>query len=258
MKKPPTTLYVNWKDHSSGRWFVVARLIQYQDERGPLYEFAYVNGVREAEKRGFLPFVAFSRLDEVVRSRELLPFFGNRLMNHNRPDYAGYVAQLGLEQDAEAFSLLARSGGRRATERSETEIFAPPHLRDDGVCETHFFLRGIGRIPNADRIASELEEGARLLCRIERDNPVNSKAVVLTNDRHSIVGYLPDYLCDDVAALLETGVEVQVKVARINSIHTALSNRVLCMLTAKVPRNFRPFSGAMFKPLSPEATPLAA
>ena len=52
MKTPLTTLYVNWKDHSSGSWFVVERLLQYEDARESGYEVAYVNGVREAERLG--------------------------------------------------------------------------------------------------------------------------------------------------------------------------------------------------------------
>src|SRR5512137_1142786 len=112
------TLFVGWQDQSSRRWYVVARLERSLAADGKLeYAFRYVRGAEDAARSGFRPFVAFPDQHEVVRSRVLLPFFGNRVMPSSRPDYLTYLDQLGLEAPAEELAILARSGGRRTSER---------------------------------------------------------------------------------------------------------------------------------------------
>jgi hypothetical protein len=121
------TLFVGWQNQSSRLWHVVARLVRSIAADGkPEYVFEYVRGAEGAASTGFRPFVAFPDEHEIVRSRILLPFFGNRVMPSNRPDYLTYLGQLGLEAPAEELAVLARSGGQRTSERSEVEVFAPP------------------------------------------------------------------------------------------------------------------------------------
>jgi hypothetical protein len=75
---------------------------------------------------------SFPSLEGVYRSSFLLSLFSNRVMNHSREEYDEYVADLGLSPDqAEPFTVLARSGGRRSTDK--LEVFAPPTVTSRGV-----------------------------------------------------------------------------------------------------------------------------
>jgi hypothetical protein len=255
----PAILYVNWGDPKTHRWFVVARLIRRGDRRAQVFEFAYVAGALEAEKHGFRPFVSFPSLQEVVNSRELLPFFRNRVMSSGRPDYASYVKELGLEPDTDDLRLLARSGGQRETERSDvTELFAPPQRRQDGRLESHFFVRGLGHLPGAAELATRLAKDEQLFCLKDVQNRVNPKALVLRTESQALLGYLPDYLCEDVSALLDEPSEVRFSVVQVNDPNVPVRLRVLCRFEATVPAGFQPFAGPQFTPLSGEAVRAAA
>jgi hypothetical protein len=258
MSHPPDLLYLNWKDPASRRWFVVGRLTRVEDGTSPGYEFQYVAGVQDALNSGFQLFPVFPRIDEVFRSRELLPFFRNRLMRSSRPDYRSYLSQLGLKPGAEEFSELARSGGRRATEGSEMELFAPPQVLEDGRLETHFFVRALSRIAHALEVAATLKNGVCLRCALDLQNPYNRKAVLLVTDDNSTIGFVPDYLCDDVSALLARPTQVEVRVAQVNEPHVPAQNRVLCRLTAFAPPGFHPLSSPMFRPIAVKDKPIAA
>ena len=94
-------LYVAWQQPESRRYFPVARLVAGVGDIPGLYEFAYIKGAEEAQKADFEPFPAFPKLSEVYRSKELFPFFANRLMSINRPDYPSYLQSLGLDSNAD-------------------------------------------------------------------------------------------------------------------------------------------------------------
>jgi len=247
------TLYVGWQHRESRRWFVVGRLTRVSN--GPdlsdrEFEFVYVAGVNEALSRGFQPFIAFPDLDRAVRSRELLPFFRNRVMPRNRPDYRAYLEQLALEPTAEEFAILARSGGQRTPERGEIELFAAPVRRADGSYEAYFLVRGIRHVDLNHEVVATLGEGDRLLCVLDVQNTYNPEAVLLRADSKGLVGYVPDYLCGEVSLLLRQKCDVRVTIARINNSPTVpVQNRIMCRLEANAPADLRPFSDPRFAPL---------
>jgi hypothetical protein len=189
-----------------------------------------------------------------------LPFFENRLMPSTRPDYVSYVTQLGLPASgADDFAILARSGGQRSTEQSEIEIFAPPVLRPDGRHETYFLVRSMRYVHSAELTLAHLQDGDQLACMLDVQNAFNHKAVVLRvvqRQDQSSLGYIPNYLCDDVSDLLKRGCEVRVSVARANPL--SVPRRILCHFEARFPPDFRPFSRPEFKPISDNAFALAA
>jgi hypothetical protein len=145
------TLYVAWQDGESRLIMPVGRLIR----SGTRYEFAYIRAARAALERGFEPLLSFPSLEGVYRSTFLPPLFHNRVMNRSREEYRNYVAELGLSADqAEPFTILARSGGRRSTDR--LEVFAPPIVTPRGA-EGLFLARGVRHLG-----VKRSSEGSRL------------------------------------------------------------------------------------------------
>jgi HIRAN domain len=245
-----TTLFVGWQDQGDRRWYVVARLVGSSRDTGEHdYSFEYVRGAQEAASKGFRPFVAFPDLSEIVRSRTLLPFFRNRVMPSSRPDYPSYLTQLGLSTVAGELDILARSGGRRTTEREEIEVFAPPVLRNDGTYETHFFVRGLRYLGAKSSDVVELHEHDSLLCMLDLQNPFNHNAVLLRTKNQLVLGYVPDFLCQDVATLLRNGNIVRVDIVKVNDISVPVQHRVLCRMQLEPPADYLFLSTSKFEPM---------
>jgi hypothetical protein len=244
----PPALFVNWRDEKSRRIFPVARLVTLKEGAG--YEFAYIAAAAEAQRFGFSPFQAFPKLEEVYVARDLPAFFKNRLLQQGRPDYPQYLRELGLEPaDATPVEILARSGGRRVTD--PLEVFAEFLPAGDRL-EAHFFVRGIRHLEGAEAATLELKPGDRLGLKHEPTNEFNMNAhLVICHDGRA-VGYVPDYLVDDLGALVESDASLRVEVVQVNQPPAPSQQRLLCKLSilAGAPR---PHGGQRFEPLSPKA-----
>jgi len=210
------------------------------------------------ETSGFETLESFPDLKTVYRSDELFPIFSNRLPSPSRPDYADFIQWLNVPLEAaDPISLLARSGGRRATD--SLEVFPDAEPDQTGHFHIHFFAHGLRHFPkeSIDRI-NRLEEGERLLLCYDFQNPHDPKALLLrTNDAFEgdrfLVGYCPRYLVEDAFKILEAARGLsEVAVERINRPPAPLQVRLLCSLTAKWPKGFKPFSGPNFKPIGAE------
>lgn len=253
MTSDPPILFVAWQNPEKRGIRVVGRLSKIRAGEATLYEFVYVEGARRAQQEyGFLPFLAFPELDALYRSDELFPFFTNRVLRSTRGDYPAYIEELGLtREDATPERILSRSGGRRVTDH--VEIFAPPqHNPENGLDEMHFLLRGLRYMPHGteERIA-KLEHGTQLCCMLDFQNRHNHRAVMLRTDDNCLLGYIPDYLADDVALLREKDAPLIVQVERVNPPPTPQGHRLLCRLQAQWPAGHEPFSDERFQPLVP-------
>jgi hypothetical protein len=161
-------LFVAWQDPVSRRILPVARIAI--DERGE-YEFAYVRAVENAQASGFLPLVPFPDLRTVYRSQTLLPILHNRLVQPNRPDYREHLLQLGLEPiELNPFAILARSGGRRVTDR--LELFAPPTLSGQSGLSCYALVRGVRYKSGSEEAIARINAGDRLT--VSRDRRIQS------------------------------------------------------------------------------------
>jgi hypothetical protein len=249
----PPALFVNWQDEESRRIFPVARLLTLQGGDG--YEFAYIAGAKNAEQVGFAPFQAFPDLLHVYVAKDLPAFFKNRLLQPGRPDYPRYLQELGLEAaDATPVEILARSGGRRITD--PLEIFAEL-VPVAGRYEAHFFVRGIRHLEGAEQAALQLQPGERLGLKHEPTNAFNTNAhLVICHDGRA-VGYVPDYLVDDLKDLAQNDETLRVEVARVNGPPAPSQQRLLCKLSISGSARL-PHRGPRFEPLSPEAIRLGA
>jgi len=248
----PPALFVNWQDESSRRIFPVGRLLTLGSEG---YEFAYIAAAREAAQFGFLPFVAFPEIDRVYRAPELPAFFKNRVLQPGRPDYSQHLLELGIKSaTATPIEILARSGGLRVTDPLEVFAELVPALRGDRF-ETHFFVRGIRHYVGAEDAIAHLQPGDVLSLRPEPDNVVNSKAHLLACHDSRCVGYVPDYLVDDLSELERVDPSMRVEVVQVNPSPSPSQQRLLCRLSisANAPR---PHRGARFEPIAAAAVRL--
>lgn len=253
MPEPMPCLFIAWQNPETRRIRVVARLHKRELEGRMVYEFVYVNEAMRVE--GFQPFMSFPELDVAYHSDTLFPFFTNRVIPATRRDYLDYVKELGLSSDdASPETILARSGGHRATDH--IEIFAPPRLNPDtDMHEMFFLLRGVRHLPPCaeERIVA-LSPGDRLLPMLDFHNPRNRRAIMLRTDDPAphLVGYLPDYLVEDLGVLREHELEFAIVVVRVNEPPAPRRHRLLCCLQARWPEERLPFSDERFQPIVTE------
>lgn len=246
-------LYLTWQDPHSRRIFPVGRLLRLTEPAGA-YEFAYVEGAIEAREHGFVPFIDFGALDEIVHSLELPPLFANRVMRTGRPDYANYVGRLGLALPADPQAILARSNGPRATD--SLEIFAEPERLDDGRWEAVFLVRAIRHVEGGEEVAASLGVGEQLFPVPDEQNLVDPNAVLLRTATQQTLGYCPHYLTDQLAQRLAEDPEARVTVLQMNPRPAPAHYRVLCSLRLHTKNGHPPFRSSRLEPISKSATAL--
>ncbi len=251
-------LFVAWQNQATKQYYPVGRLVSGLRPDRPQFEFCYLGGVREAQKTGFAPLLAFPDLDQAYRSDELFPFFQNRLMPPGRAEYRAYLTNLAMDPDhADPMTVLMRSGGGRVTDA--IEMFEVPKVAHEGSpYQTHFLAHGIRYLnhESQQRIGS-LQPNDRLLIMHDLQNPADKLALALRTDDRVVVGYLPRYLLDEAFNLLQSCATVEVFVARVNPTPAPLQQRMLCGLEACWPPEFRPFCEDHYRPIPVDATDLS-
>jgi hypothetical protein len=249
------TLFLAWEGSGSRSWFPIGRLTFNRKE----YQFNYTNGVREAkDKCGFEPLPSFPDFHKVYTSQKLFPLFSNRVMPRSRPDYPEFVQWLNIPQhEDDPIALLARSGGKRVTDKFE--VFPCPEPNENGRYHIHFFahpLRHIGK-PTIERI-NGLPVGELLYFSHDSQNPDDSSALLLYTKDHLIVGFCPRYLWGDILKIISQARElVRVEVDHLNRPPTPRQFRLLCKMTADW-GDFRPFQGQMYQPVSSDVLAASA
>ena len=249
-------LFVAWRSERTSTIHPVGRLLRCERHPGPFWEYAYVQGVREAEADGFAPSPEFSRIDSVYGSLNLFPLFQNRTMPASRPDYADHVGRVGLPVHAsEPLLILSRTGGRRPTDK--IEVFGLPAFdpRLDAFVY-RFFLRGVRHIGGAEQRIERLRPDEELIVRPDPLNASDALAVAIDNRESQALGYVPRCLLDDLHALRKGGSQLHAFVDRRNPPPAPVHERLLCRLAATAIPDFVPFASASYQPVSLEATQL--
>jgi hypothetical protein len=245
----PPALFVNWQDESTRRIFPVGRLVNMP---GGNFEFAYIAAAKEAQAFGFVPFVAFPELERVYVASDLPAFFKNRVLQPGRPDYPQHLSELGLDSaTATPMAILARNGGRRVTDPLELVAEFVP-AATEGRLEAHFFARGIRHFPGAEEAVTHLAPGDRLTLEPEPGNTFNPKALLLASGDRRFVGYVPDYLADDLNALALRDPSLLIQVVRMNPAPSPSQQRLLCRLLIS-PTATPPYRGSRFEPIAKAA-----
>ena len=163
-------------------------------------------------------------------------------MNMSRPDRAGYLRQLGLDEAKwDAVTELSISGGQSRADNFE--VFPAIEPDRDGRFETRFVLHGMRHVNRHSIERSEsLRVGESLRLSFELGNPATEHAILVLSEDYYSLGWLPRYLVygmhRDNAWMVS---EVDVYVAQVN--HAApLSHRVLVDFTGKLPNGFNPMT----------------
>jgi hypothetical protein len=184
-------LMVNWQDPKTHRYHQVGWLSH--TPRG--YEFRYLPNAKELD--GFHPFLGFPSVQQTYRSPHLFPLFSERLLAPDRPDLPQILKLLALNSD-EPLEFLARSGGRRHGDT--IELMAEPETGFDGTARCVFLVHGVRHLKDAGDLINHLSTGDRLGLRPDQGNPVNPRALLVTNDGRPL-GWVPDPILDFVHQL---------------------------------------------------------
>lgn len=257
MTRSPSMLFLTWQEPESRRIFPIGRLVQLPTGE---YEFTYIRAVSDALAVGFDPLLSFPNLDEVYRYGYFPSLFGNRLMRASRTDYPAHVAQLGLDPTngpLEPFTVLARSGGRRATDN--LEVFAPPTNLGTRV-EGLFLARGVRYVPHAEQALQHCQAGTPLYVLADVQNAVARYALALRTEQTELVGYIPDYLAAELHRLQAPVDALEVTAERVNLPPAPIQHRLLCRFTYPADQSTGAalFQSERYRPLPANASSVAA
>jgi hypothetical protein len=250
----PPALFVTWQDPKARTIYPVGRLLRLAGS-DPGYEFAYLTAALDAQKNGFAAFLAFPDLAQVYRSRELPPFFQNRLMTSGRPEFAAQLAEIGLEANAGPEQILARTNGLRATDPYEVFAeFEPGQVT--GEWETLFFARSLHYLGYPEALDA-LSTRQQLFCMRDVQNTADPKAVALRTEGNALVGYCPAYLVGELDHVLAEPAAVLVTVERLNPAPAPLQHRLQCHLRLRPRGDFHSYRYGRYEPLSTDALRLS-
>ena len=241
------TLFLAWQGKQTRQWFPVGRLDVSAED--PYYNFRYTGGAKRAVQEAVFPLLMeFPDLHEAYQSPELFPVFQNRVMNRTRPDFAGYLRNLGLHEEADPIEILAVNGGSRVTDTYE--VFPKLEKRNDGSFMCRFFLHGWRCVSQAaqDRL-NELTTGEELYMTLEPANPATGLAVQMQTTDYHMIGWTPRYLVQDLAAAMTNAPETyEAKVVGVNHQPAPSKQRVLIEMTGNW-GNHEPMTSDDFMPL---------
>lgn len=223
-------LFLIWQNPDSRKFVRVGVLSELADGR---YAFEYTEDAISAD--GFYPLAQFPDMRRIYVSNGLPAFFVNRLMSRKRESFASYLQSLGIDSAAldTPMELLARTGGPR-----ETDTF---HIVDDlmfnadGALVSRFLASGVRHIEGSSERLSSIKPGDRLFLRASPENPVNKRAQLICVTSGDPVGYVPDWLLDDLENLQARSSNLNVIAERVNpDAHPHL--RLLCRVEATTVR----------------------
>lgn len=230
-------LQLAWQDADSRRWYPVGRFLVDDGE----YRFHYVQGaVTARENAGFEGVPQFRDFQREYRSETLFEFLKNRLIRPGRYDFRLQQQRLDLESitdyddPSDVFEILARTGGRRATDNFE---FYRPLVVDGGTVNCTFFSRGVQYVDESIRSfwadGSTPQEPLRLVA--DKDNPADPYALLIIDVKIRPLGFVPRYYARKLSQLYHHDAIDEVEVRRHNPAPAPDQERFLIELSATVP-----------------------
>ena len=200
-------LLLVWQNPSTRRFSKVARL----QADGDGYRFEYLN---DADDPAFEPLHSFPDKHHVYETRHLPAFFQNRVMSRKRDSFEQYAEWLGIDPSVDApFEILARTGGGRATDTFH--VVEEPQLAPGKTVTIRFFASGLSHVESALGRLLMVQSGDQLALRAEPDNPANPRALLIDVVAGEPVGWVPDWLLDEVHDLMN-GEEFDLRVEKVN------------------------------------------
>jgi hypothetical protein len=233
--RSPGSLIVAWQ-HPVTRLISPVGLL----EHGAGYRYRYLRRAPHVE--GFLPFLGFPSWHQTYIADRLFPLFQQRIMSPRRPDFRQFLRQLDLSDNASPWEQLARSEGRRTGDT--VQVFPIPCVEADGFSTCRFLVHGIRHV-NGGRLPL-LSRGELLTLRDNKENPVNSDAVLVCSSSRQPLGYVPDLLLDHLRVLKETE-PPHLVVEHVNGPDAPAHLRLLVRLDGLAPAGYEPMSGPQWE-----------
>lgn len=221
------SLLLVWQNPSTRRFVKVGRFDALTDGR---FAFRYLDDAWSDP--AFQPLVEFPESTGVYVSDELPAFLANRVLSSDRSNFGEYLGWLGLDavNPAEVpLEVLARTGGGRATDTFH--ILDAPEI-DGDILISRFFVSGVRYFDGADEALAAVSAGDSLQLELDESNASNPKAVLIDLADGRRVGYVPDWLCDDVYDRIKNGWMISVVAERINN-DAPVHVRALCRIEAR-------------------------
>jgi hypothetical protein len=250
-------LFVTWQAPESRRFFPIARVLRLPTGQ---FEWAYLRAVREAiELGGFAGLPGFEDVGAVSVGPELPAPFAHRVPARARPVRSTSRPRAANDVlDPAPITLLVPAGAGR---HERLEVFSPPLPAPLGGAWGVFGARGVGRVPHSQGAVEALAEHEALELVPEPTNAYNPHAVLLARPDGSAIGYVPDYLANELAEALgpgmaDLGSRMRVDVASLERIHHPPAEPlylVFCRYTCDAQLSQRLFRSERYQPLAPEA-----
>jgi len=237
-------VFLAWQSQTSRRWFVIGDL----SWNGESYKFWYTKGFMEAGEHGLESLSGFPRQGARYQSKELFPFFQNRLLKKTRSDYSSFIESLGLnEEQSDFIDILQRSSGKRVTD--QYFIFGYPEIVD-GYAEFRFFTHGLKYLASiTNEELKEISEGDSLYLCHDLQNEYDSDAILVRTEK-CLIGWCPRYLSRDFISILkDRPLFVTASIDGVNLPPSPIQFRFRCKLKSYVPNDFEFFSGIEYQPL---------
>lgn len=236
---PDDELLVTWQDPETRRYHGVG-LLSHADDG--LYRFRYLDNA--VSLSGFRAFLGFSDIQRDYASAHLFPLFAERVLDETRTDRVTLYEALDLVATAGPMEFLARSGGRRAGDC--IQLLPTPSVTD-GRTTCVFLVHGVRYVPGAADAIDQLEPGQELALRTEPDNPIDSDAVLVTQEGTRL-GWVPNPLLSYVRAVLGSG-DARLTVVRANPRELGHHLRLLVRIEGTLPDGFvLPWQAALAQP----------
>ena len=175
------TIYLAWRKGKGSRRKIVG-VIRRNVSNG--VRFAYIKeGVDEAQKEGFTPYIDFPETSKVY-TENVLGVFGQRLIKTERSDIQKYLDfwAINPKYQDDKFYLLAHTQGMLSTDNFE---FLADFHPVKGLC----FISEVCGLSHAKVESGSLKPGDQLLWKLEKDNLKDPFAVkVFKGDKP--IGYI--------------------------------------------------------------------
>lgn len=239
-------LFLFWKADGHDEDYIPVGRLHYD---GQCFHFSYVNGVLQALKTGYAPIPEFPDIYSSYEDRTLFPIFANRLMNRTRKHFDRYLEALAISPDMHELHELARSGGKKATDRYR---IVPTPERRGGKLSLVFFVEGLRLSPlgnELNSILSDSKPGDVLHLVIRGQNSSAQPVIELHTQTGHLIGRVPQYFTKALIPLLQNSAEgILCRVLRINyPLSTYAPDILLVEVTSNWPAGWKPFSDEEFQ-----------
>lgn len=237
-------MLVLWQ-HPDTREIIPVGRVSHQDGR---YAFEYTRAA--ANVAGFRPLPGLGPIGQKTVVDSLPAILRMRVMDAERPDYARYIATLGLsDQTATPWEQILRSGGER---EGDTLQFMQIPVVEAGRARARFLASGVRHVPQSqllfngalssiaesehEQALASLTPGAPVELVPQENNKFDVYATLATSSNIPL-GWVPRVLSASIRELLDQG-PIVTKVVRVTGPGTAAHLRLVLDLDVPAPESF--------------------